>query len=356
MKIHSLTFNDTARHWKLAPTKFNDRLTLLVGASGVGKTQILQSIMKLQRISKGKLLYVVEWKVEFLINGSNYLWEGKFDKGTYNITYERLIQDGVNVIKRDDKDIELNGHKTVKLSQQHSAIYLLKEEDAIKDVYADFQKIILNDFIDITNRISISSSDINIRVEHYITIKSIQESGLLTKTKLYLASKNVPEVFEQIKARFRDVFIFVEDIKVETFLSSRTHYYIEIKEQGVDEWIDERYISSGMLKTLMQISELYLSASGTVVLIDEFENSLGVNCINEVIGDLLSSRRDLQFIITSHHPYIINSIGYENWKLVTRKAGVVSTHDASEFNLGKSKHEAFTQLLNLDIYADGPQL
>jgi AAA15 family ATPase/GTPase len=62
-----------------------------------------------------------------------------------------------------------------------------------------------------------------------------------------------------------------------------------------------------MFKTLMYIAEIYLSPEGAVVLIDEFENSLGSNCI-DAVTDILTERQDLQFIITSHHPYIIKLI------------------------------------------------
>nr|WP_293102352.1 hypothetical protein [Okeania sp. SIO2F4] len=52
-------------------------------------------------------------------------------------------------------------------------------------------------------------------------------------------------------------------------------------------WILSPHISSGMLKTLMYISELYLSPEGSVILIDEFENSLGVNCLDSVTDLIL---------------------------------------------------------------------
>jgi AAA15 family ATPase/GTPase len=107
-----------------------------------------------------------------------------------------------------------------------------------------------------------------------------------------------------------------------------------------------------MLKTLIHISELYLSPEGTVILIDEFENSLGINCI-DVVTDLIRENRNIQFILTSHHPYIINNIGMEHWKIVTRKGGVVTVKDAKDLNLGKSRHQAFTQLINLEEYNEG---
>jgi AAA15 family ATPase/GTPase len=56
-----------------------------------------------------------------------------------------------------------------------------------------------------------------------------------------------------------------------------------------------------MLKTLLHLSELYFSLPGSVILIDEFENSLGVNCLDAVTEDINDSPNQLQFIITSHH-------------------------------------------------------
>ncbi len=110
-----------------------------------------------------------------------------------------------------------------------------------------------------------------------------------------------------------------------------------------------------MVRTLKHLSEIYLCAEGTVFLIDEFENSLGINCINEIMSDILNSGRQLQFIITSHHPYIINSIKYTDWKLVTRNANMINTHNVEKFNIGKSKHDAFMQLIQLEEYQTGTE-
>lgn len=103
----------------------------------------------------------------------------------------------------------------------------------------------------------------------------------------------------------------------------------------------------------MHIAELYLCADHTVILIDEFENSLGINCINQVTQSILESGRNLQFIITSHHPYIINDMNFSHWKIVTRKGSIVTAIDAEKFGIGKSKHQAFTQLANLTAYSEG---
>ena len=78
MKIHSLEFIDRETDWQIEPIEFNN-LTLLVGASGVGKTRILKSIGGIKSIAKGKSLNGVEWKIAFSIEDNKYFWEGKFE-------------------------------------------------------------------------------------------------------------------------------------------------------------------------------------------------------------------------------------------------------------------------------------
>jgi predicted ATPase len=197
-------------------------------------------------------------------------------------------------------------------------------------------------------------------LEKYQSLESIRESQQGIKTKLYLAYLNAQDVFESIKSDFIAIFPYVEDLKIEpfkeeseigSFLSKIP--FIQIKEKGVAHWIHQGQMSAGMFRSLMHIAEIYLCAEGSVLLIDEFENSLGANCIDEMMDYLTSHERNLQLIITSHHPYIINRIPFKFWKLVTRASGKVVTRNATEFNLGKSKHEAFLQLINLDEYNEG---
>ena len=52
MKIKSIKYENTEQEWGFDKINFFD-LTLLVGVSGVGKTQILRSIYSLKRIANG---------------------------------------------------------------------------------------------------------------------------------------------------------------------------------------------------------------------------------------------------------------------------------------------------------------
>ncbi len=102
-----------------------------------------------------------------------------------------------------------------------------------------------------------------------------------------------------------------------------------------------------MLHTIIHIAQIYLANDGSIILIDEFENSLGTNCMDILTEDFVHENKNIQFIATSHHPYIINNIPYQYWKIITRKTGVISAKSASEYKLGKSKQKAFLQLTEI---------
>jgi len=374
MKILHFTYEDKARKWSLDGADF-DNLTLLVGASGVGKTQILKSIMSLKAIANGKSFSGVKWNIIFeTLDNLKFEWSGEFEIKDYihpiegedernkpSILSEKLLHKNKIIVERTKDSIIFNNVKTVKLPNQQSIIHLLKEEEDIKPASKGFSKIIYSDQTDSSiGIIKATFSGTQKQLKKYKTLKSIQESNEDIEIKLFLAYKNYPKIFNIIKERYVEIFPQIEDIIVEPLGHKanippffKEYPTIKIKEIGVDNWIKQGNISSGMLRGLFHISEIYLCSEGSVFLIDEFENSLGINCINELTNDILSSNRQIQFILTSHHPYIINNIDYAYWKLVTRTKGVVNTHNAEEFNIGKSKHDAFMQLIQLEEYQTG---
>lgn len=378
MKINRITYYDHKLEWQFETIHFSE-LNLLVGISGVGKTQILKSIMNLRKIARGGSLNGVEWDIDFSSNNYQYKWNGQFEtkevnafiiedeeseKDNFRINREHLSVNGKIIIERNNKEIIFNGNKLPKLSPFQSAVEILSEEEDIAPVKYEFNKVMYSDqsrggnsvYVDDMIYSSIVSNHSS--AKRYSSLEEIQGSNLPSQIKLALVDKYHPKSFQKIKQRFIDIFDQIEDIKMEPNPEENLpkiiadYPFINIKEKGVNNWINQHRISSGMLRTLMHISELYLSAEGTVILIDEFENSLGVNCI-DILSDLLLEERNLQLIITSHHPYIINKIGMEHWKIVTRRGGVVTVKNAKDYNLGKSRHQAFMQLINLDAYKEG---
>jgi hypothetical protein len=81
-------------------------------------------------------------------------------------------------------------------------------------------------------------------------------------------------------------------------------------------------------------------------LLDELENSFGLNCLEEVVEIVQDSEDIFQFIITSHHPYIINNVDIADWSIVQRKGSVITARQAKDLNIGSTRHDAFFELIN----------
>ncbi|MCC3447428.1 MAG: ATP-binding protein [Microcoleus sp. PH2017_25_DOB_D_A] len=373
MRIKKVAFCDRVLEWRFEPIYFSN-LALLVGVSGVGKTQILKGISRLKEIANGASLNGLAWDITFstIDDDVEYQWQGEFETkknpviipnqadeaSNFRIVREHLSRNGDTIIERNSTEIKFKGNTTPKLSPFQSAVQILNQEEDILPVQQGFNKIIYSDNLSVSfNEVfGMPHRVISIFSTNIFSLDDIKSSNLPILIKIALIARHHPDTFHEIKRKFIDIFPQIEDIKIEAVENDDNplfpNFPIQIKEKSINDWILQNNISSGMLKTLILISELYLSPQGTVILIDEFENSLGINCI-DVVTDLLTENRNIQFILTSHHPYIINNISMEYWKIVTRKGGVVTVTDAKDLNLGKSRHQAFTQLINLEEYSEG---
>ena len=366
MRLKELSFKNNRTGLNVKNLHF-ERLTLLVGASGVGKTQILKAIQALRSIAKGNSINGFEWNVVFVHNEQHYIWEGAFKLSDevnidyfelknheYPILRENLSINGTEIILRTQDKLLYEGKETVKLDPNKSVIELLKEEEIINPIYKGWKQLSIldNNFTGI--RIS---PFINKTQEQIKDIPKLKENKFLSPLeKLFLLRKNELEEFDEIVKQFITIFPTVEAIDFTTgeLFNKKPYPILQIKEKDVDEWILQNDISAGMRRTLSQITELVLAEDGDVFLIDEFENGLGVNCINELADMIINPDNDIQFIITSHHPYIINNIPFNRWKIVTREKSNIEIHTAKDLNIGDhSHHDAFMQLVQNKAYQTG---
>ncbi len=378
MKLLSIKFTNIEEEWKYEKIELFD-LTLLVGVSGVGKTQILKSIHTLKEIAGGQSVNGIKWELEFqTLKGNKYLWLGEFetinsanelnpeffielgDLKEPKIISEQIFLNDKIIIDRNSEKFQFNGNEMPKLNSTESAIHILKEEHLIKDIYENFNLIILRDHtFKIVDLFDLNQYRIEKLKNQFKTFEEIKKSDLNTFHKLVLIYDVSKSAFEEIKSRFIEVFPQVENIRVaHNVINEHSNFdletsLIQIKEKNVQKWIPHHKMSSGMFRTLLHTAEMYLWNEGTVILIDEFENGLGLNCIDVLTEDLIYENNKIQFIATSHHPYIINKIPYDYWKIVTRKGGIIKAFDAKDFDLGKSHHDRFMNLINHPFYKQG---
>jgi AAA domain, putative AbiEii toxin, Type IV TA system len=384
MRIEKLYYRNHVTGWQLEPMEFGD-VNLLVGVSGVGKTKILEAIRSLREIIFGidwekQFLNGVEWDITFYTAPDfKYRWSGKsniinnneyiideFGERIYpnrrvlpQLEVEEVYLNDDCITHRKNGIIEFESKVMPKLSPSESLIDIFQAEDKINPIIKGFQLVVVSQT---QNPEKWTNSSIFYEIND-LPLSDIEKLNYTLIDRLGLLWIKERDMFDQIKSSFIEIFSQVEDLRIlihvsrfESSGTSRPFFSLELRELGVDRWISQSDLSMGMLKTLTHIVEIYLLAKGSILLIDEFENSLGVNCI-DVVTELLNSRKDIQFIITSHHPYIINKIPMPYWKIITRKGSVVTATKASDYEeLSGSRHKVFTQLINLPDYTEGIQV
>lgn len=388
MRLVSFQFKDLDKKWYLENINFTP-ITLIVGASGVGKTKILKSLFKVRSFALGEDLENCEWNLVFDIDDSRYQWTGKYVLNSFS--FDTLIKQMKNydtvksvpnfatsdqeeqltkidlstgmeitIFSRNKDRIEFMGNKDLpKLASDKSCLELFSNEKEIENILQHFLKIFFFDFEQEKNfevgEITMKTND---KSAHAFEI--LQTINIPVIVKLSTAYKYFLNEFEKIKNDFMDIFPTVKDIrfKKQSRFDDKNGelepaFNLEIQEaNGV--WVKKNDISSGMLKSLLYISLIYLSPVDSVMINDEFENSLGINCI-DIVTDTILTNTKKQVISTSHHPYIINNIHMANWVIISRKGNTVYSGTAKDYDLGASKHDAFKQLINLPVYYEGSE-
>ena len=260
-------------------------LTLLVGVSGSGKSQVLTYIDSLFKLLMGQS-------------------SSDLEDGEYELRFELNHQ---------------HYHYLVYIEDHHPVIIRLWCNEALLDAPSDL----------ITQLPSINLMK---------PINQIRQTNSFTK-RFILASN---EQKEEILSIFQLIFDSIEDIQVQCTPQSALHLFFKEKS---GEWLSIETLSDGMLKTFYYLTEVILSESGSLLLIDEFENVLGLNCMGPLL-EQIGAREDLQLILSSHHPYIINNIPSESWQIITREQSTIHAQSAEEFGIGKTRYDAFFELMN----------
>jgi len=377
MKIKSFKFDDLKENWHLKETFFDD-FNLLVGVSGVGKTKILQALDLVRDVARDNdyRLDGIEWTIRFTHFKQEYEWTLKsaltddektifLPKTSTEIIYEKITlienNNAIELLLRSENDSHLCGEKLHKLKKTESALASLSEEEDIASIYQAFERIfnetpqytVPSPYQEIPVSAAIPISQRNINLHTFFENIPVDTPTVI---KGYYLQKVFPESFDEIKAFYLEIFPKVDDIKIDIMAKKSGEYIFSyaIKE-STDNWILPPKISSGMLRTLAHLIEISTAPAGSVIVIDEFENSLGINCMPELTNFILDKSNELQFILTSHHPYIIHNIPWENWQIVSRNGSDVKVTKAThipELNTASSL-DKFTQLVNLPEYEGG---
>lgn len=399
MSIQTFEFCDRSKNWTLKSVHFRPSLNLLVGVSGVGKSRLLNSLRAVCSAGVGRQtkVYGCEWKLSILVDDVEYTWNAT--------TAERRVsnQNGFVVLDTDDQidpdvadespspplsfqseqitcsngSIEVirtsdsttfNGVKIPKTKDTESVISLFRDDESLAPLFDSLSRVQKSSAQRGAHLQIVEEATLQRACKKYEkrSVDELQDDQSLSNlVKGWVLQERFPDEFRsRISDVYSDVFHTVEEVRIDLgskFLSESERArrdipfeYVEIaiRERGVNGWVASRAMSSGMRRSLFHILELALSPRSSVMLIDEYENSMGVNCLPSVTNQILERARDLQFIVTSHHPYVIGNVDKKHWMLVRRSGCIVDVIPSSDVRSldTRSTQDAFVQLMNAPEY------
>jgi hypothetical protein len=360
MRIERLEYEDKARGWRLSATTFHPDLTLLVGHSVTDKRHILTAIQTLARFAQGQTpddLWSVVWDMRFRTDAGSYDWQGEFSGKGFSIRdglrteallkllpgqfrrglepfvlHETLRLDGRGVVQRRGESVQLNGRPTDRHSPSYSAISLLGREANVQPAFDGFGRIVFVE--DPGDTLATLAKPLQKLCIDFPTLDAIRDSKLPTYAKLAVVQENLPEVFRAIVGRVRERLPQVEDLgfdRVDRSSRFTDLPALRLLERGTAQWLQESKISTDLLHSVLNLAAVALWPDHAVILIDDFESSLGVYCLDHVLETARDTSRNLQVILTSDDPVVCNRIGRERRKIVGWQGTYVSVDDAVDY-------------------------
>ncbi|MEY2830445.1 MAG: hypothetical protein RIQ33_2303, partial [Bacteroidota bacterium] len=248
-----------------------------------------------------------------------------------------------DIVKRNGIKVTIENQEIDSITLQKSLLNIFSSNNDLKPLSTDFDFLHSN-----WNKGFFINAEAYERMlntnSFMLTPYRFDASSLYSLHQLYFIKD---QLFFDILSSFKSIFPTISDIDFEILPNAAERgdiALLRLKDNGI--WVTQNLISLGMLKTLQLLVKIKTTPPEAVVLIDEFENSLGINCIDKIADELMNLEHPFQMIFTSHHADIISKIPVEHWRIVQRKGSVVKLHKAEEFKIGTSKHSAYSNLLN----------
>ena len=375
MYINWIEYESKTSGQKIKHVEFN-RLNLLVGASAAGKTSILRVISKfIMAISLGhSIKEQCKFKICFSVADrrfdvpalKDYLWEietkeedvlSAEDTSACPILRENLqeLSSGNTIIDRQEAKIYIAGYENIpQISKTQSTIFIFRENNPFNIIVHDMRSSLTlynqnsafysvsHKMLEQLKRIIQDANDNGQPLRwHYVTQNKFPVSLFI-----YIVKNTNRSKFDAFLEDLQDIFPEIEDVHLNQYSSDNGDYYLSIKQKG--HMILQPDISSGVMRTIYILACIHFCEPSSVVLFDELENSLGVNCLDEMVERIIqkSAKKQIQFLLTSHHPYIINQLPTNSWLVVSQKDGIIDSKKASDLGLGKMKQDNFFDLIN----------
>jgi predicted ATPase len=296
--------------------------TCLIGLNGSGKSTVLQLFDFLSQQMHGKITQWLEkrhWtasdlnsrlvnqhNIEFIIHcllpgGKQLEWSASFNRSKLHCTKEKIIEDGILLLKVEDGYLSLSSNETKELKKtliqfdyQGSVLSQLKEDrlhPTLLSLKSFVSKVVALDLLspellrqrtrDALGRIGLGGE--NIAAFLHELDESKRKLILTQLKKIYPQLQNIN--IKPLRSGWKQLGF------EESFGLHRLH-------------TEARHINDGLLRILAIFAQLHTQQG--IVLLDEIENGINPELIEFLVDTLVEQPE--QIIVTTHSPMILNFI------------------------------------------------
>lgn len=343
---------------------------ILTGKNGSGKTTVLNSILQFLNILErgANLLYLTQQRnsLQNLIDRKKQLENQLHNQGEQknNSLLNQLesvktsIQNVTNNINNHGVELDFNTINNLNQNYQNGK-FIISYFDAKRNV-----NIIKPDGIkkiNINNRYNASQNPGNIFIQYLVNLKA--KSAFAETEGDPEISLKIDEWFEMFEKSLQDIF---EDGSLKLKFDYNNYNFNII--QNEKETFNLNTLSDGYSAILSIITDIIIRMENNrtdnydvqgIVLIDEIETHLHVSLQKKILPFLTSFFPNIQFIVTTHSPFILSSISntviydLENKILVNDLSaysyqGIIEGYfDIDQYsNIIKDKFDRYEELIN----------
>lgn len=307
------------------------QFTAIVGRNAAGKSNLLQSINLIKMLATGvstssslKAISLLPSEIlnhndesrdclvgmKLMLNDQCFFFEVSIrflnERESVIVSEKLIINEKETIYSRTPERLKDHKGDDVPLNLAPDKLVLpLYKEERTKPVREFFGKLYFDELDSIDLRDSLAGLNENTLASLIANLRHNDQEGY--------------QQFQKIISKMLPAFSSIVDINIGS--ADKSNYIILLQEKHLKDTLSMRSISAGDLRTLFIIARAISLSNGSTLIFEEIENALHPRRMKDIIErlEVISAKKDIQVIFTTHSPIIINSMAPDKLVFAIKK-------------------------------------